>query len=213
MDISGENINWSYLQDCYLGKDDDKPVSIQKIKLYIHFIMKVNFPVKRVLPPSSKDVILIKSNTPKPKWTVSWEDNLKNDYNEAGITLPTQRKIFITYPLPTELSSLQVITHELGHWYFDRLFDKYFTKIPRDGSRYIKYSHAISYFFEELFTKKRRDLTGIQWYADMQYNRDGQEIFVDFKDKMLNTQYLIPRVVYWKYKKICEKNYPLKECP
>ena len=147
--VKGEDIiNFRFINSYYEGKSGDI-IFIEKIIRTIEIIwnnmISLKFP-----RPSDTDIIIIYSKVRKPKFIVEYDNHTKENYNEptAAITIPSTRKIFLTNPLPSSKKSNQVLAHELGHWYFDRLFDNTIN-VPRDGYFYKFYSEAAAFILRK----------------------------------------------------------------
>ena len=155
IDIQGSQINnWGLIGPTYNGRTNNS-CNVRDIINIVRGIWNSSFPGGNFPTPSNDDIILIESNTETPDFIVYWSDGGRtNECNRiAGYTFSKKKKILLTQPLPSNKTSRQVLSHELGHWCFDRWFDEIIGDVPRTGDRYFRYSEACAFFIEESITR------------------------------------------------------------
>ncbi len=152
-DIQGNQINnWDPIGPTYNGRANNS-CNVSNVINQVRSIWNSSFQHGNFPTPSNDDIILIESNTETPDFIVYWSDGSTNECNRiAGYTFSKKKKILLTQPLPSNKSSCQVLSHELGHWCFDRCFDEIIGDVPRTGDRYFSYSEACAFFIEESIT-------------------------------------------------------------
>jgi hypothetical protein len=196
----------SKVKKIYTGKENDT-IDVNEILKEVEAIWTTSFNSIKYPIPSSNDIILVKSKKPRPTFEVEWKNSKKDIYYDIGaITIPSKKKIFLTYPLPDSLSSEKTFAHELGHWLFDRLFDSEIKDIPRDGTLYKKYSAAMAIYVEEIITENRNDCN--RYPIDMEMHRDGCQLLREFQDQNID----IFQNIYSDFKTIWNKS-SKKDCP
>lgn len=153
IDIRGSQINnCGPIGPTYNGRTNDS-CNVRDVINIVRGIWNSSFPDGNFPILGNNDIILIRSNTETPDFTVYWSEGPPDQRRRiAGYTFSRKRKILLTQPLPSNKSSCQVLSHELGHWCFDRCYDKIIGDVPRTGDLYFSYTEACAFFIEESIT-------------------------------------------------------------
>jgi hypothetical protein len=105
--------------------------------------------------------------------TFKWTKTETEDYTAPAFCHRDKKKIVLTYPLPADvdLTPIQVLSHEIGHWYFDRYFDDKVTSDKKIEKRsdirgYEYYSEMAAIFCESVVSKNVRTKGLPPWVSD-----------------------------------------------
>jgi hypothetical protein len=95
---------------------------------------------------------------------ISWDSTHNQEGQFAGINQAHKDNIFLTYPL-IGMNAKQLLTHELGHWYFNRLIenlisadDRHICREDIDGYE-TNFSERAAHYCEIKLAGKRKKYT------------------------------------------------------
>ncbi len=102
---------------------------------------------------------------PIDKINITWPDNYGNGpFDFVGINQSCRARIFMTYPIKNNyMNALQLLSHEIGHWFFNRVVDD---RIGADNhhicrnidiSNYEDFSEKAAYYSEIKIAGERRE--------------------------------------------------------
>lgn len=122
---------------------------------------------------ANEDIRIKILDKPITKMRFKWNEKETEKYDAPAFCHPDKKKIVVTYPLPEnyDLTPNQVLSHEIGHWHFDRLYDDKVAADEKIGYRsdidwYKYYSEMAAIFTEKKVSGKLRKKELPLWVSD-----------------------------------------------